>query len=204
MEELREENAELREDNDKLVAYLESLERKKKDLEEFAAQAQGGGAPLGQHSCDQGRQRQWTQVSLLQCRDGDVMMAVAGVSAAGELGQFVQLKSDTRRLTEENEKLKKRLDDAALNSGGSYTTVPIPGQLHLPQTSGPSVSAPVERASRCMLLGAAMRAPNSTHSKALRSTADAVSCRQPQLWHVQCGWRLVRRWTRTCGCWWRS
>ena len=44
MEELREENAELREDNDKLVAYLESLERKKKDLEEFAAQAQGGGA----------------------------------------------------------------------------------------------------------------------------------------------------------------
>ena len=56
VEELREENAELREDNDKLVAYLESLERKKKDLEEFAAQAQGGGAPLGQHSCKQPRQ----------------------------------------------------------------------------------------------------------------------------------------------------
>lgn len=42
IEELREENAELREDNDKLVAYLESLERKKKDLEEYAAQAQAG------------------------------------------------------------------------------------------------------------------------------------------------------------------
>lgn len=40
IEEVREENAELREDNDKLVAYLESLERKKKDLEDFAAQAQ--------------------------------------------------------------------------------------------------------------------------------------------------------------------
>ena len=42
LEELREENAELREDNDKLVAYLEALEKKKKELEELAGlQAQG-------------------------------------------------------------------------------------------------------------------------------------------------------------------
>lgn len=41
LEELREENAELREDNDKLVAYLESLEKKKRELEEFAQNSQG-------------------------------------------------------------------------------------------------------------------------------------------------------------------
>ena len=98
-----------------------------------------------------------------------MMMAVAGVSAAGELGQFVQLKSDNRRLMEENEKLKKQLDDAALASGGSYTTVPIPGQLHLPQTCGPSVAARVEHACLCCtLLGAVMRGSDSTEPKGLR------------------------------------
>lgn len=46
LEELKEENTELREDNDKLVSYLETLEERKKELEESLAAAPKPGAPL--------------------------------------------------------------------------------------------------------------------------------------------------------------
>lgn len=57
-----------------------------------------------------------------------MQIGAGGVLAAGNLNQFVQLKSENSRLTEEVAKLRKRLEDDKLNSTGSFQTVPIPGE----------------------------------------------------------------------------
>ena len=70
---------------------------------------------------------QWTLDGLDDLIMSDPTELSAGVSAYGTLGQFVALKSENKRLAEENKKMRRAMEDAKLTSFSSFTTVPIPG-----------------------------------------------------------------------------
>ncbi|KAK9795919.1 hypothetical protein WJX73_003637 [Symbiochloris irregularis] len=114
VDELKDENAQLREDNDKLVEYLESLETKLAQ-----GRASGGAVPVPVPAAGLEGQRS---------ESGGMSQPL---TSRGSLDSFVQLKSQNSALEDENKKLRDALKDmrsqaTAAANRRNVSTIPIP------------------------------------------------------------------------------